>query len=241
MSVSSSGASVCASFLPSDPSINARQRQSSLLGRRKYEHPVERYEKGGQQQKHIRREADQRASEVLDPILEDGRCELGGNVRRHFEELQPDLVLEQSKPPGPPDLDIDVNIAVPVEQSYHMPSSELAPTDQPGTARRDVEYAAQVALQLPDVDADGTPTFRAGIRVVDHSLDRPVTIRPSSRHRKPFVAPAPMAYRLSAGSEHQRAISGVALSVGGSTDANSYRPSTITRLRPRSHCTANLM
>ncbi len=135
------------------------------------------------------RGARQRASEVLDPILEDERRELGGNVRRHSEELQPDLVLKQSKPSGPPDLDIDVNIAVPIEQSHHMPASELASTEQPGTVRRDVAYAAQVALQLPDVDAEGTPTFRAGIRAVGRPSDRPGSIRRSvSIHRRPFVS-----------------------------------------------------
>ncbi len=139
----------------------------------------------------------QRASEVLDPILVDERCELDGNVSRDVEELQPDLVLPESMPPGPPDHGLDANTAVLVEQCYLMPSSELAPTEQPDTARREIEYAAQVALQLLDVDADGTPTFRTGVRAVGRPLDRPGIIRrPVSIHHRPFVAPAPMAYRL---------------------------------------------
>ncbi len=60
--------------------------------------------------------AGRRASEVLQPILGEEPFELGGNVRRDVEELQPDLVLPQSKPPGPPDLGLDANTAVPIEQ-----------------------------------------------------------------------------------------------------------------------------
>ena len=131
----------------------------------------------------------QRAFELLDPIPGDERCELDGNVRRNVEELQPDLVLPQSMPLGPPDVGIEANTAVPVGQCYLMPSFELAPTEQPDTARREVEYAAQVALQLPDVDADGTPTFRASVRALGRPLDHSASIQRSLSHRRPFTQP----------------------------------------------------